>query len=369
LNKSDEILKLSTLVLNGNLADAQRFSRQLLTKLAKIESNLSEQIINLLKTNNLQDLTKNVRFAKSPLPVDQDSRLELIKTDYYSNLNSDLAWPKLIQDSLNEVIKERQFHENLMKFGLKATSSILFVGEPGVGKTLAAAWLSSQLNKPFYTLDLSAVMSSYLGRTGANIRTVLDFAKNQSAVLLLDEFDAIAKRRDDTAEVGELKRLVTVLLQEIETWPQDSLLIAATNHEKLLDPAVWRRFDKVLHFPLPNYYDIKLFVNKVLANFDIENKNVIVFSLICEGLSYAIIERQLKELMKQSILNEISLNNLLANFNIEKIPAIVKSDKKKMRDLAKFLIEEEDLSQRTISEITGISRPTLSRMLATTGEK
>ena len=256
-----------------------------------------------------------------------------------------------------------------MKFGLKATSSILFVGEPGVGKTLAAAWLSSQLNKPFYTLDLSAVMSSYLGRTGANIRTVLDFAKNQSAVLLLDEFDAIAKRRDDTAEVGELKRLVTVLLQEIETWPQDSLLIAATNHEKLLDPAVWRRFDKVLHFPLPNYYDIKLFVNKVLANFDIENKNVIVFSLICEGLSYAIIERQLKELMKQSILNEISLNNLLANFNIEKIPAIVKSDKKKMRDLAKFLIEEEDLSQRTISEITGISRPTLSRMLATTGEK
>ena len=73
--------------------------------------------------------------------------------------------------------------------------------------------------------------------------------------------------------------------------------------------------------------------------------------------------------MKQSILNEISLNNLLANFNIEKIPAIVKSDKKKMRDLAKFLIEEEDLSQRTISEITGISRPTLSRMLATTGEK
>ena len=83
MNKSDEILKLSTLVLNGNLADAQRFSRQLLTKLAKIESNLSEQIINLLKTNNLQDLTKNVRFAKSPLPVDQDSRLELIKTDYY----------------------------------------------------------------------------------------------------------------------------------------------------------------------------------------------------------------------------------------------------------------------------------------------
>lgn len=369
MDKSDEILKLSALVLNGNFEDAQRFSRQLLTKLARIESNLSEKIVNLLKTSNVQDLTKNVRFAKPPLPVDKDTRLELIKPDYYSDLSDDLAWPKQIQDSLDEVLKERQFNEDLIKFGLKPTSSVLFVGEPGVGKTLAAAWLSAQLKKPFYTLDLSAVMSSYLGRTGSNIRTVLDFAKNQSAVLLLDEFDAIAKRRDDTSEVGELKRLVTVLLQEIETWPQDSLLIAATNHEKLLDPAVWRRFDKVLHFPLPTYKDIKLFTSKVLRNFDIDNKNIVIFSLICEGLSYAIIERQLKELMKQSILNDTSLNKLIANFNLEKIPSIIKSDKKKMRDLAKFLIEEENFSQRAISEITGISRPTLSRILVVTGDK
>ena len=94
-------------------------------------------------------------------------------------------------------------------------------------------------------------MSSFLGRTGNNVRNVLDFAKGVSCVFLLDEFDAIAKRRDDAVEVGELKRLVTVLLQEIDQWPASGLLIAATNHYNLLDPAVWRRFELVVGFPMP----------------------------------------------------------------------------------------------------------------------
>jgi len=94
-------------------------------------------------------------------------------------------------------------------------------------------------------------MSSFLGKTGSNIRVVLDFARRQPCVLLLDEFDAITKRRDDSAEIGELKRLVTVLIQAIDEWPADGLLVAATNHPELLDPAIWRRFDRVVEFPLP----------------------------------------------------------------------------------------------------------------------
>ena len=94
-------------------------------------------------------------------------------------------------------------------------------------------------------------MSSYLGRTGSNIRHVLDYAKGVDGVLLLDELDAIAKRRDDATDVGELKRLVTVLLQEIDDWPSSGLLIAATNHPGLLDPAVWRRFELRVSFPMP----------------------------------------------------------------------------------------------------------------------
>src|SRR5665213_3572636 len=122
---------------------------------------------------------------------------------------------------------------------------------PGVGKTLAARWIARELHRPLLTLDLSAVMSSFLGRTGANVRHVLDYAKGVDCVLLLDELDSIAKRRDDASDVGELKRLVTVLLQEIDDWPSTGLLIAATNHSDLLDPAVWRRFEMRVNFPMP----------------------------------------------------------------------------------------------------------------------
>src|ERR1700733_11402427 len=134
---------------------------------------------------------------------------------------------------------------------LHPTKSALFVGPPGVGKTLAARWIAKKLNRPLIVLDLSAVMSSFLGRTGNNVRNVLDYAKGVECIFLLDEFDAIAKRRDDAVEVGELKRLVTVLLQEIDEWPSSGILIAATNHPELLDPAVWRRFDLIVKFPMP----------------------------------------------------------------------------------------------------------------------
>lgn len=357
-----ELIKLSSLILDEKVLDAQRYSKQLLIRLAKIDKSLSDDIIILLKKNNNQDITKSVRFAKSPMPVDQDTRLELIKSDY-PNIENDLTWPIEVQKVLNDVVKERAYHDQFIKFDLKSTSSMLFVGEPGVGKTLAAAWLASKLEMPFYILDLSAVMSSYLGRTGSNIRTVLDFAKKQSAVLLLDEFDAIAKRRDDNGEVGELKRLVTVLLQEIENWPQDSLLLAATNHENLLDPAVWRRFDKVVKFPVPSYKDIKHFLNDLTEKYDVSDKNLIILAFVFNGSSYAIIEREIKNLMKKSILNQININDLIEEYINDNLKNIDKHDKSKMRELAKLLINDEKLSQRTISEITGISRPTLSKLI------
>lgn len=128
---------------------------------------------------------------------------------------------------------------------------MLFTGPPGVGKTLAARHLALQLQKPLLILDLASVISSYLGRTGNNIKQAFDFAKRRDCIFFLDELDAVAKRRDDDSDVGELKRLVTVLLQEIDLWGSNNLLVAATNHARLLDPAVWRRFDSTVEFPSP----------------------------------------------------------------------------------------------------------------------
>ena len=141
-------------------------------------------------------------------------------------------------------------------------------------------------------LDLAAVMSSLLGRTGSNLRHVLEYAKTIDCVLLLDELDAIAKRRDDRGEIGELKRLVTVLIQQIDDWPSSAVLLAAANHPDLLDPAIWRRFELHVDFPLPNEAAITQFVNSTLASYFAHAKQWShVLGVAFEGCSFSDIER------------------------------------------------------------------------------
>lgn len=359
---------LSELVLEGNIQDATHFSRQNLMKISKHHPEYSKRVLDVLRKNKSTKVTKNVRFAKKPLPVDQDSRLELIKTSVSTQVSSEIRWPNNVQKVLDEVLYERDYEEKLISVGLQPLTSLLFVGPPGVGKTLAAAWLALKLNKPFYVLDLSAVMSSYLGRTGSNIRTVLDFAKNESAVLLLDEFDAIAKRRDDSGEIGELKRLVTVLLQEIETWPNDGILVAATNHEELLDPAVWRRFDKTIVFPFPSCEDINKFLKNSMTKWLDDDTILPILSFLFEGETYSSIDKKLKELRKKAILSDQSLQDVVQAYVYNELKDISRSDKEKMKELAIKLIEA-NVSHRKASEITGISRPTISKYISSSKYK
>jgi SpoVK/Ycf46/Vps4 family AAA+-type ATPase len=161
------------------------------------------------------------------------------------------VWTPDIAAELNGIIRERRAGAELAKVGLRPTHTVIFTGLPGLEKTLAARWLARELDLPLAVLNLGTVMSSFLGRTGANLRQVITYASQRPCILLLDEIDSIAKRRDDNSDIGELKRLVTVLLQELDAWPSNSLLIAATNHEDLIDPAVWRRFERRVAFPLP----------------------------------------------------------------------------------------------------------------------
>lgn len=362
MDNNEMFLTLSELVLTGDNDSASKFAKQNLMKIAKYYPDLNDRILKVLKRGKGVKATKSLRFAKTPLPVDQDSRLELIKTSITSQVNLDTKWPVQAQTLLDEVLEERKLEDKLIAAGLDPITSLLFVGSPGVGKTMAAAWLAFMLNKPFYVLDLSAVMSSYLGRTGNNIRTVLDFAKSQSAVLLLDEFDAIAKRRDDSGEIGELKRLVTVLLQEIESWPNDGLLIAATNHDELLDPAVWRRFNKTVVFPNPSYEDIKCFVTNTLDKDIHDNSMFPLISMFFVGETYATIDKEIKSIRKKAVLTDVPLKDLLNKFVDQSMQSIDKRDKEKMRLLARDLLLA-NVSQRQTTNITGISRPTLKKML------
>ncbi len=185
-------------------------------------------------------------------PRDNESHLELVNIEEFEEDMSPPIFGSELHEQIERFFRERSKMDELIAQGLRPSTNLLLVGPPGVGKTYLSQYMACRLHLPLVTLDLASVVSSYLGKTGQNIKRVFDYVRGNKAVLLLDEFDAVAKRRNDESDLGELKRIVNVLLKELENWPVDSLVIAATNHPELLDKAIWRRFDHVLEIGFPD---------------------------------------------------------------------------------------------------------------------
>jgi SpoVK/Ycf46/Vps4 family AAA+-type ATPase len=265
---------------------------------------------------------------------------------------------------LEQILSERHHFDELAKQGLSPTRSIIFTGPPGVGKTLAARWIAHQLDRPLLTLDLSAVMSSFLGRTGANVRHVLDYAKSVDGVLLLDELDSIAKRRDDATDVGELKRLVTVLLQEIDDWPATGLLIAATNHAGLLDPAVWRRFEMRIEFPMPTDGSIRQAVDQFLGQNRPSNAWHEILAVALRGLSFSDIEREVLLARRSAVITSKPLEAVLTDVIQSRVEPMPRKD----RGQIAMWLTEAGISQRQVHELTGVSRDTIRKNARVDGE-
>ena len=265
---------------------------------------------------------------------------------------------------LTDFLKERSLIQRFFENGIEPSNSILFIGAPGVGKTYTANWLAYKLTLPLVTLDLATSISSYLGRSGQNIKSVFDYAQAQPMVLFLDEFDAIAKRRDDEGDLGELKRLVNVLLKEIETCPKSSIVLAATNHPELLDKAIWRRFDRVIEMPLPKENErVRLFERHLPSNrFALSPE---VLSLMVEksaNMSAADICKLCEHIKRQSVMNP---DKSIEIISLSELYSRCKPKTKLEKSEACMALKEISpaLTVRDIARIIGVGASTVSRYM------
>lgn len=213
------------------------------------EKVLAGRLRKLLEKSDRKLRPSSVKFAAA-LPVDGESRFPLVEQVTCPD-ESPLVLPEEQWEVIREFVGVGKSYARIDDETFSSLSLLVY-GPPGTGKTRLARYLSRELGLDMYVARLDGLVSSYLGSTAKNIRAVFEFAAKRPCILFLDEFDAIAKLRGDSHELGELKRVVNSFMQNLDTVGRQSIMVAATNHEELLDAAVWRRFAYRLELGLPD---------------------------------------------------------------------------------------------------------------------
>ncbi len=209
---------------------------------------------------------------------------------------------------IKRILNEYKNRNKLQSYGLTNRRKILLEGNPGTGKTLTASIIASELSLPLFTVQLDKLVTKFMGETSAKLRQVFDSIESTTGIYLFDEFDAIGADRSLDNEVGEMRRILNSFLQFIEQDCSDSIIIAATNNQKILDHALFRRFDDVLHYSLPTENEIqKIFLYK-LASFDNELQISSEIIETANNLSHAEIVRVCDDAIKESILEGTAIN-------------------------------------------------------------
>lgn len=224
---------------------------------------------------------------------------------------SDLIVSKDIKGKINRIISEFIQRDKLRKNDLENRRKILLSGPPGTGKTMTASIIASELNLPIYTILMDKIVTKFMGETSAKLRLVFDLIQQKQGVYLFDEFDAIGGERSRDNDVGEMRRVLNSFLQFIERDNSESLIIAITNNQKLLDTALFRRFDDVINYHLPTKDEKLLLLKNRLARFGKELSFTQLLPNI-NGLSHAEITLACLDAIKETVLNDNQpMNNQL----------------------------------------------------------
>lgn len=205
-----------------------------------------------------------------------------------------------------QLIKEQKYADKLLKYDLPINNKVFLFGNSGCGKTTTSKAIATALKKPVYILNLSNIVSSKIGETGQNLKLIFDKASRDKAVLFLDEFDQIGKARgNDDKDVGEMRRLVNTIIQLIDYFPKNALLICASNHPQIIDIALMRRFQLKISFELPSDELLNEYYDAILSHFP-ENLRSINRKF---GISFAEAKDYAYTIIKGNIINQLEKTN------------------------------------------------------------
>ncbi|MCF8012144.1 MAG: ATP-binding protein [Clostridiales bacterium] len=291
---------------------------------------------------------------------------ELIRLEKsYVNLGK-IKLSNSTERSINSIIEQWEKRQKLTEYNLTPQNRILFHGPPGTGKTFTAYGIANALGYDIAYIRFDSLVSSYLGQTGTNLKEVFDFSEKNNCILLLDEIDAIGKKRDDQQELGELKRIVISLLQNLDKLPSDSLLIACTNHSHLLDTALWRRFDTWVCFDYPEISERFSILESRLSELNVKSdENWIHFwADVSEGLSPAILVQIIENgVRKWAIQNKHNLNILITEELIQYLNIEDTSEKVRVNIAKKLRSQSKLFSFSYLSNLLEIPKSTLHKRL------
>jgi SpoVK/Ycf46/Vps4 family AAA+-type ATPase len=359
MNHLLEILKIIEGALKTDRNKVFAYSEQLVNKLQK-EGDVrgANRIKKVLDRAPSNELSLARHSSNGRIPVDSESRFTLADEELLDISDAGIFLNSEDEATVEEFLRYVRCADKLLAHGVGISPSLLIYGPPGCGKTELARNISAQLSLPLLTARTDSLISSYLGSTAKNLRSLFEHSMARPCVLFLDEFDAVGKLRDDRYELGELKRVVVSLLQNIDAMDNKTVLIAATNHEHLLDPAIWRRFGYKIRLDYP---DKKIrekiflkYLNKFSKTTDI--KTVISAS---KDLSGSDIKQLCEKAIREAVLegrDRLNLKKFLKDILKLQLPDVFGNDvdlEKSLKAVRAF--DSKVFTYRILSEIFGIS--------------
>lgn len=309
-----------------------------------------------------------VQHVGPSIPVDSESRFPLADESFYLPDEVKVFFDSRVKQRVNEFLTHVGNADRLLAAGVGVEPTILLHGPPGTGKSLTAAYIASQLGLPLLTARIDTLVSSYLGSTSKNLRNLFEHVSRRPCVLFLDEIDSIGKLRDDQHEMGELKRVVIALLQNIDRVQGEIVIIAATNHPHILDRAIWRRFQFHLEMEVPDEFARQeIIVDRLrdIQNVGISLKKIVLATL---GMTGAEITNIIDDTIRHQIVTgseKLSQNYLLTRIAESRLGEQIGSDSKDPQQIVRVRnLSPTVFTARRLGQMFDISPATVSRRLS-----